>query len=406
MFVNMKKLTLLFFILIFQFTVAQTVYNFEYSIGKTSPANSFFPELKPNQTIALSIGKKHFSNYQWVNELRNPETGLIFEYSNFGNNKIVGSSFSLLPYLEIPILKSVTNNLKLNTALGFSYFNKKYDAVDNWTNKAVSTDFTWAYRLFLYYSIFDNSLLETRASLVYTHHSNGHIRWPNHGLNTFLIGLNFKLNSNKTLEETKSNSFSIDHQKTTRFYEFQTGFGQQALSRNNNNNKAVYSFSAMYGKTYKNTFKVGLGFYYRFYENYYDYIKDEGYLVNEEYPELKKNTIYNSSTYGIFINGELLMNHIAAVAQIGVNIDKPFYKIDYRLNNEEYNPNTNSYDIGELDNYFWIKRFISGKLGLKYYLFNNNNLPKHNFSLGAYICSNLGQADYSELSFAYTYTIQ
>ena len=59
----------------------------------------------------------------------------------------------------------------------------------------------------------------------------------------------------------------------------------------------------------------------------------------------------------------------------------------------------------ELDNYYWFKRFISGKLGLKYYLLNTINFPKHNFSIGAYICSNLGQADYSEISMGYTYII-
>ena len=99
------------------------------------------------------------------------------------------------------------------------------------------------------------------------------------------------------------------------------------------------------------------------------------------------------------------MNHFAFEAEIGINIDKPFYKIDYRLNNEIYVPETDDYKPSELDNYYWFKRFISGKLGLKYYLLNNKNFPKHNFSIGAYICSNLGQADYSEISMGYTYII-
>jgi len=129
-------------------------------------------------------------------------------------------------------------------------------------------------------------------------------------------------------------------------------------------------------------------------------------LVNEDYPELKENPIYNASAYGVFINGELLMNHFAIEAQLGFNIDKPFYKIDYRLNSEIYVPETGDYVPNDLDGYYNIKRYVSGKLGLKYYAWNTKNMPKHNLSLGTYICSNLGQADYSELSLGYTYIIK
>jgi hypothetical protein len=383
---------------------SQTVFNVEYVLGKTSPANVFFPELKVNQTLSLSIGKKHFSDDAWVQSLQNPETGLLFQYSNYGNNEFVGSSYSLMPYLEIPLFYSKTRRLSLNSAIGASYFNKNYDDGINWQNKAVSTDFTWAYRMFLNYSIFNNKSFETRATVGYSHHSNGHVKWPNQGLNTFSLGLNFKFNTSKTPTDsipTKETKYA-----PVKFYHIKAGIGQQSIYRLYNDTKEVYSTSFSYGKIYKNTYKVSLGFFYTFYESYYDYINEEGFLVNEEYPELKENPVYNASAYGIFLNGELLMNHFAVEAQIGFNIDKPFYKIDYRLNSEIYVPETGDYVPNELDSYYTLKRYISGKLGLKYYVWNTKNMPKHNLSLGAYICSNLGQADYSELSLGYTYIIK
>ena len=383
---------------------SQTIINAEYLVGKTSPANIFFPELDLNQTASISIGKKHIENISWINELNFPETGVTLEYTNYGNQRSIGSSFSLLPYLELPLFKSKTNKLRLNSAMGVSYFNKIYSESENWQNKAISTHFTWSYRMFLYYDLFTNSNIKTRASLGYTHHSNGHLKWPNNGLNTFLIGLNFKI---QKLEKTTNTNEGIDQEniKSKSFYSFKTGIGQQSLSRLQNTNKEVYTTSFSYGKIYKNTYKIGVGLFYNFYENYYDYIKNNGFFVKEEYPELKNNIIYNSSAYGVFINGEILMNHIGIEAQLGINIDKPFYKIDYRINSEVYNNQTNGYDIGELDNGYKIKRFVSGKLGIKYYLLNTKNSPKNNISIGANICSNLGQADYSEMNIGYTYLL-
>ncbi len=404
---NFKKLLFIIVLcyLIIPKSFSQTTFNAEYVLGKTSPANEFFPELKTNQTLSISVGKKHFSEEAWVQSLQNPETGILFQYSNYGNNEFVGSSYSVMPYLEVPLFNSKTKKLHLNSAIGASYFDKNFDDGKNWQNKAISTKITWAYRMFLYYSLFSNNSFNTRASLGYSHHSNGHVKWPNQGLNTFSIGLNFKFNSKSKPIETITSSIDNIDTKPKSFYHFKAGIGQQSLYRLENSRKEVYSTSFAYGKIYKNTYKIGIGLFYKFYENYYDYIKDEKYLVNEDYPNLKKNPFYNSSAYGLFINGEILMNHFAFEAEIGINIDKPFYKIDYRLNNEIYVPETDDYKPSELDNYYWFKRFISGKLGLKYYLLNTKNFPKHNFSIGAYICSNLGQADYSEISMGYTYII-
>ena len=164
---NFKKLLFIGFIFsaIIPKSFSQTTFNVEYVLGRTSPANEFFPELKVNQTLSLSVGKKHFSDEAWVQSLQNPETGILFQYSNYGNNEFVGSSYSLMPYLEIPLFHSKTKRLSLNTAIGASYFNKNYDDGKNWQNKAISTDFTWAYRMFLNYSIFSNTYLDTRASI-------------------------------------------------------------------------------------------------------------------------------------------------------------------------------------------------------------------------------------------------
>ena len=153
---NFKKLLFIIVLcyLIIPKSFSQTTFNAEYVLGKTSPANEFFPELKTNQTLSISVGKKHFSEEAWVQSLQNPETGILFQYSNYGNNEFVGSSYSVMPYLEVPLFNSKTKKLHLNSAIGASYFFNNFDDGKNWQNKAISTKITWAYRMFLYYSLF------------------------------------------------------------------------------------------------------------------------------------------------------------------------------------------------------------------------------------------------------------
>lgn len=374
---------------------SQSFYNFEYLLGKTSAANSYFPQLDVNQTVCFSIGKKMVdSELNWAQNLKKPIVGINLEYSNFGNNAILGSSYSFQPFIEMPFLKTTVKNLNIQASVGATYITKKYDESDNWQNKGVSTHLTWSSRLFLYYKLYTNSNYNIRLSTGVSHKSNGHVKWPNQGLNTFLVGLNLQFE--KPITNNISPETITTKAKTVKYFSIETGLGQQALSRLYNSTKNVYSTGFSYGRIYDKTFKVGFGAYYRFYQAYYDYIKAEGEFINDTYPELKKNCIYNASTYGININGEVLMNHISAVVEIGVNIDKPFYKVDYRINNEGYI--NGEYFSGEIDTMYWIKRFISGKMGLKYYIWNTKNQPRNNIAIGALICTNLGQADYTELN--------
>ena len=60
--------------------------------------------------------------------------------------------------------------------------------------------------------------------------------------------------------------------------------------------------------------------------------------------------------------------------------------------------------LGELDSKYKLKRLISGRLGLKYYLIGTKKSPVNNLYFGVYLNSNLGQADFSEMSLGYVYS--
>ena len=196
----------------------------------------------------------------------------------------------------------------------------------------------------------------------------------------------------------------IKKEKQT-FFSVQTGIGQHALYRFYNFRRNVYSFDFMYGKIYNKTHKVGLGIYMRQYTNNYKYIKEGNNLVSEKYPELQKNPFLNSSSMGIALNYEFLMQHVSIETELGLTLYRPFFETEYRLNATLINKQTGLYELGKAEGMeYSLKRFVSGKLGLKYYLFNTNKTPKNNVYLGGHIVSVLGQADYSELALGYTHT--
>lgn len=378
----------------------------EYSIGETSSADNTFISLKASQTFGVGFGIQHNDSLNWVKQLRNPYTGVILQLANHGNTEKIGHSISLLPYIETPILLK-NGKLKLLTALGVAYHTNKYHPEENWENKAISTDFTYAFRFGLYYDIFQTNNLQTRANVNYLHYSNGHIEWPNNGINTLAFGLNITYNgwkTNQTPIDKTVTSPNIQKSKQS-FFSIQTGIGEHALYRFYNYRRNVYSFDFMYGKIYNKTHKVGLGLYMRHYTNNYEHIKEGNNLVSAEYPELQKNPFLNASSLGIALNYEFLMQHFSVETELGLTLFRPFFETEYRLDATLINKQTQQFEIGKAEGMtYTLKRLISGKLGLKYYLFNTAKAPKNNFYVGGHIVSRLGQADYSEFTLGYVHT--
>jgi Lipid A 3-O-deacylase (PagL) len=376
----------------------------EYSIGKTSTANVNFPSLSPQQGILFTIGSTNNDDqHEWKRQLNHPETGVTFSYVSLGNSTQLGNTFSVVPYIDFKVFNKWSSRYNLKVGLGASYFSTIYDEIENPNNKAISTHFTWAFRSNLYYKLLKSENYKVKLGLGYFHNSNGHTRLPNNGLNTFLFSIYSQLNFNKK-EVIVTEDSDLSHGKTSqRYFTTRFGLGQRVLSKYNNDSKDVYAFSASTGKIINKTFKYGYGLYYRLYKDYYDYINENGALVAELYPEYRDNATWNASNIGVFGSGELLLSHFGIEFELGINLHKPSYKFDWQINEEKYVDG--QYQLGELNWYYNIKKTISSRLGAKLYAINTNKAPQHNVFLGAFINSNFGQADFSELTLGYVYSL-
>ncbi len=414
----MKQQLTIFLLLIPVLTFAQTKTNWKKSsfnftpeilIGQTMESNDGFPDTKLQKQALLNFGREHTNNPQeWARQLKAPKTGLSVGITDFGNLDSLGIALTAMPFIEFKAFGS--DRWKIVTGMGASYFTKKFHPETNPKNRAVTTDITWAFRLYLNYVVLSTKNIDWRTGIGYSHHSNGHTRLMNQGYNSFLVSLSAAIKNPLNAPKTHTpETFSENGKTVYNYVALRGGLGKNVFALAFNDKKNVYTIAGEYGKVFNNTFKVGIGFYYRFYQHYYDYIEGNESLVQNgrEFDYFKSNAWYYSTNFGISFHGEILLNHVGIDLQLGLNLHKPAYKMEWRINQGwDKTPREipKYWVLGELDATYKRKNLIASRLGLKYYLIGMEKAPANNLYIGASLNANLGQADFSEVSLGYVHS--
>jgi len=381
----------------------------EYTIGKTSITNTGFPEVGLHTAWFVNFGSFQNTNpNEWAHRLNQPKTGISIGLARYGEDDVLGYSVSIMPNIEFQFGSS---NFGLHLGFGAAYFNKKFDLTGNLFNEKIATQINYSYRTMLFYNLSQEKKMNWRLGVGYYHQSNGHTRFPNQGLNSFSASLSAEFAYNK---ENLKDPF-LERQTFTNTKNFyvsaRAGLGINAFSEVQNDRRPVYISSISAGLIINKTYKVGIGVFHKFYQHYYDYINLGEDLI-PDYPYLADQPFMNAAAIGVSAIGELQLNHIGLEVELGFNIRKPFFTIDYLINSgysftESY-PGVGPVTfrvLGELDGFYKLKSLISSRMGLKYYLIGTEKNPTHNVYLGAHINANLGQADFSEISLGYVYSI-
>lgn len=418
--------TLLFFVSFFGNAQKDTIpyrSNFtttELQLGTTLPSNKGFPETGLQKTISLHFGKYQLKNTEeWAYRLKYPTTGMSFAITDYANKENIGYSASMMPFIEFGMFKKKIKGLNFNVSLGVSYFTKSYtgtifslnNPIEN-NNNAISTKVTWSLKSFFYYDFLRSNNNNWRLGVGYFHHSNGHTKFPNQGLNSFLFSVskqsNYDLSSTRKTKGQKKQALKFED-NLQQFFTIRTGAGLNFLSEQFNDRKGVFTVAPSYGIIFNNTFKIGIGCFYRFYEHYYHYINNSEELIVTQYPHFQLNPVKYSSSLGLFFSGEIFLGNIGMEFDIGYNLYKPFYEVDWKLNgfywdfiNEDGTVETRFVER-EITSVYHLKHAILFRAGLKYYLINTNNNPKSNIFIGVHINTNLGQADFTELNLGYVH---
>ena len=233
----------------------------EFTIGKTMEANDMFPKTNLQTGLFINFGRFNYTNDKdWAVQLNYPKTGVSIGITDFGNSEKLGQAYSVIPFIEY----SLGKKWNVYVGMGGSYSNTLYDEVENPFNRAITTRLNWTFKSFLHHDLFKGDKIDWRLGLGYIHHSNGHSRLPNQGLNSFLASFSALVKSQPELNYTIEKPEKSRSSQT--YFSGRIGFGQNVLSEEFNDKKGVYSIAVSAGKVINKTFRFGGGFYYRFYQ--------------------------------------------------------------------------------------------------------------------------------------------
>ncbi len=148
--------------------------------------------------IELSVARhlRGQKSWQWVH--RYPYLGMCASYHALGNDSVIGTAYSLLPYIELPLVGSRSLStrqqgvaLTFRVGTGMACFSRWYDRTVNRENNVIGTrlnnitqfTFTVLWRLTAHATVGLGTSL--------THYSSGAVQVPNLGLNIPAARLTF-----------------------------------------------------------------------------------------------------------------------------------------------------------------------------------------------------------------------
>ncbi|NNC83394.1 MAG: hypothetical protein HKN79_07440 [Flavobacteriales bacterium] len=355
--------------------------------------NHGFPELSPQKGISVSVGRSWAdTSLHWVNVLGQICTGWSANWTDLGNRDNVGHAYSLMPYLERGVGRRATPAWSARIALGMSYIDRKHHQQKNPLNLATSTDVNWTFRAMIQRNFHSELGFRWKLGLGYIHHSNGHIRLPNQGYNSFVLSMGIESSrSIGYLSHTQEGAQLVHNWLSVRL-----GLGMNSLSLDYNDPQPVLDLDISFSRVYRHTLRIGFGLYLRHYRHYKNLLQSED-VVLEAYPDLIERPYWNASSCGLDVELELLMGHVGAEMDIGINLFKPAYKLDWMLNEGHFEEG--EYHYGEMNWYYTVKRYIASRLALNYYLKHTEKEWQWNPYASISLQANLGQADFTSLNF-------
>ncbi|WP_299208287.1 acyloxyacyl hydrolase [uncultured Dokdonia sp.] len=413
----MKTTFLLFFLVSFAYAqqpennhIPSHFISGEYLVGYSLPVGEAFLKTYTGKGLFVHLGTFQDHNpHEWAYRLRYPKIGISLGVIDFQKVHDIGYAFTAMPFLEFSPFKN--DRFKIHSGIGAAFISGSNKPPFDRKLDVITTNLNWSFELFFKYNVFQYQDLDFTLGMGYFHYSNGHTRLPNIGLNALMLSTSIAYTNKKQIEITKEKEVPSYTRSSYYALESNVGLGIQVLSDQFNTHKNVYSISLLGAKVYNNTLKVGVGVYYRFYDHFYDYINNNEQLIRESYTDFKDAPFRYSTNFGVYLHGELLLNHIGIITDVGYNIHKPFYEVERLLSQtfstiqETPNGSEKIYIYGgKLNGGYRLRKAITSRLGVRYYLKSTENNTAYNYFIGANIKANAGQADFSELSMGMTYS--
>lgn len=267
----------------------------------------------------LSIIKRTDGSKEWHQAYNYPDYGGYFLYQDFKSQPL-GENYSVGALYNFYFLN---RSIQFKVSQGIAYTTNPYDKVTNSKNKAFgsrlmgNTNFGLSY---VNQSLFKN--IGFHAGILFTHYSNGRMKSPNSGINTYLLNLGLNYNVSEDFKRKPNTTLVKKSYQEPIHYNFvlRTGINENPII--NSGRFPFYHIGFYADKRINRKSSLQLGTELFLTKSIQEYIK----YYSVAYPEqnISPNTDYKR--VGIFVGHELMINRISLETQIGYYVYEPFKK--------------------------------------------------------------------------------
>ena len=272
----------------------------------------------PEGVMVRFLVKTHGSK-EWQKAYNFPDYGTYFLYQDFKSQPL-GLSYSVGGFYNFYFCN---RHLQLQLAQGIAYVTNPYHKVTNSKNRAFGTNILDNTNIGLNYDnqkLFKN--IGFHAGLLFTHYSNGRVKSPNSGINTYLLnaGLNYNFDAEKQL--VNDTTMVQKSYRQTLHYNFvlRSGINESPIIRSGQ--RPFYHIGFYIDKRLNRKTALQLGTELFLTESFKDYIN----YFAVAYPEMNIDPNTDYKRVGVFVGHELIINRISLEAQLGYYVYRPFVK--------------------------------------------------------------------------------
>jgi len=349
-----------------------------YQRGKVLQTNDFVRGLNRQHdpiddftAFSLRFGWNTSGEKLWQQLYHNPVYGIGVSAIRFQNNPELGKPVALYGFFSTPLFLHQKLALLFDAGFGMTFNWESFEVTDNTYNIAIGAEQSVYIDLGLKmeYRITDHWKLGAGAS--FTHFSNGALKKPNMGINTFAPKLSLAYNFQPSTEFTKKDEIP-DHKSansiSASFYAgwknvLYTGTDVDSVTAFKGVYYNVYGLSAVVNRQISHKSKTGIG-------ATIGYLGAANSSITLENGKLDDNDapLREGIELSIYPSYELMINKLSLIIQPG------FYV--YRYSYDKQTP------------------VMYQRIGLKYHFFNNMfaglNLHAYKFYISDYIEWNIG----------------
>jgi hypothetical protein len=330
----LKKYFLIVFLFLFYFTLAlakpiknkfyldpprQAKIGVEtnFYFGKIIKHTKLFKTPISSYSYAYEIGVNfyNFGEKPWQRKWKYPMAGLSFIHGLYGDKQYFGSSYSILPYLNIWIFRSKVVDAYFRMGFGIGYVTKHYNEISNPGNNVIGSSFNniTQFKLGLDWKINEHVFLNTCGS--FTHWSNAKIQNPNLGINLATLTLGLKI-----FPVLKSNSYQLEKpgkpkKRNEGMIKYSIGISEMGKTPGGPK-FMTHTGTASYNRYTSAVNKIFGGFSVSYESTIYNQLK---------YSEIYKgeNQHWKATSLSVFIGDEMVFGKVGLFAMLGFYMHYP-----------------------------------------------------------------------------------